>query len=74
MINEELDSFIVLASDGLFDVMTSQEVVSFIHEKLANAQEGDREILRNDMATIVAEEALERGTSDNITVLIIWIN
>lgn len=62
---EDGDSFIVLASDGLFDVMTSQEVVSFVTSKCAD----DREAV----ATRVAKEALKRGSSDNITVIVIWL-
>lgn len=33
-VQEENDEFIVLASDGLYDVMSSQGVVNFVHEKL----------------------------------------
>jgi hypothetical protein len=54
--------------------MTSQEVVSFIQEKITNTDVKSRELLQKNMAMFVAEEALERGTMDNITVLIVWIN
>jgi serine/threonine protein phosphatase PrpC len=34
---EEGDEFIVLGSDGLWDVMSSQEVVAFVHTTLQGA-------------------------------------
>lgn len=60
------DSFIVLASDGLFDVMSSQEVVSFVTLNCEGSPD-------EEAATRVAKEALKRGSSDNITVIIIWL-
>lgn len=73
-IDEHADSFLVLATDGLFDVMTSQEVVDFIRDTMTNAKEEERELVRKDLAKMVAEEALDRGSLDNITVLVMWIN
>ena len=73
-IDEHADSFLVLATDGLFDVMTSQEVVDFIRDTMTNAKEEERELVRKDVAKMVAEEALDRGSLDNITVLVMWIN
>ena len=73
IIDDDLDSFVVLATDGLFDVMTSQEVVSFIHEKIDDASIEQSEYIRKNMAKFVVEEALGLGTLDNITVLILWI-
>ena len=63
------DSFIVLASDGLFDVMSSQEVVSFVTLNC----EGSSPDAREEAATRVANEALKRGSNDNISVIILWL-
>ena len=71
-VDDDIDSFVLLASDGLFDVMTSQDVVSFIHEELANTKPEDHQYLRKNIAKLVADEALKRGTLDNITVLVLW--
>ena len=74
LIDEELDSFLVLATDGLYDVMSSQDVVTYIHDLMdKTTQPGRRQELRHDIAKYVAEEALRRGTADNVTVLILWI-
>jgi serine/threonine protein phosphatase PrpC len=64
----DIDEFIVLASDGLFDVMSSQEVVSFLHQKkVTNLQKQDA------LAKTLAEEAIRRGSLDNISVIIVWL-
>lgn len=72
--DDDADSFILLASDGLWDVMSSQEVVSYVHQVLDNTPKSHKDELRKSMAKDVAEEALRRGSSDNITVTIIWLN
>eukprot|EP00934_Nitzschia_sp_Nitz4_P002714 Nitzschia sp. Nitz4//scaffold4_size323378//243371//244525//NITZ4_000695-RA/size323378-snap-gene-0.469-mRNA-1//-1//CDS//3329553504//2704//frame0 len=75
-VTEENDEFIVLASDGLWDVMTSQEVVDFVNESLEPDEDEEECFMldkRKDMARIVANEALERGTADNVCVIIVWL-
>lgn len=74
LIDEDNDSFVLLATDGLFDVMSSQEVITFIHEMIDSTQPENLHELRRDIAKHVVDEALKRGTSDNVTVLIVWIN
>jgi serine/threonine protein phosphatase PrpC len=78
------DEFILLASDGLWDVMTSQEVVDYVHECLnphglqSEALSADelatfKHVQCKGMAKKVAQEALARGTSDNVCVLVVWL-
>lgn len=77
------DEFFLLASDGLWDVMTSQDVVSFVHKKMEKELqreqvnkddlEGYKLVLRRNMASFVAREALRRGTGDNVCVLMVWL-
>jgi serine/threonine protein phosphatase PrpC len=66
------DEFLVLATDGLWDVMSSSDVVAFVHALLEAAADdaGEREFIANS----VVEEALRRGSWDNITVIIVWLN
>lgn len=71
-VEEADDSFVLLATDGLFDVMTSQEVVSFVHQVLDCTPTLQNET-RTSMAKAVVEEALRRGSTDNVTVVIIWL-
>ena len=69
-VQEDVDEFILVASDGLWDVMDSQEAVDYVRSLHEHYLDGlDRDMI----ATSVVEEALRRGTYDNITVLIIWL-
>merc|ERR1712032_347210 len=73
----------LLASDGLWDVMTSQQVVDFVHEMLECPTQSVRtkkgkimltpEFRRRKMARFVAHEALERGSADNVCVILVWL-
>ncbi|EEC47961.1 predicted protein [Phaeodactylum tricornutum CCAP 1055/1] len=67
---DEADDFLVLATDGLWDVMTSSDVVAFIHALIEQGEDIDRD----PIAAMVVEEAIRRGSYDNITVLIVWLN
>jgi len=70
---QEEDEFVVLATDGLWDVMSSDDAVSYIRALLDNAVDDDS-IDRETIAGLVVEEALRRGSYDNITVVIVWLN
>lgn len=80
------DEFIVLASDGLWDVMSSQETVAYVHKRLnAPPKDGAAITCKEDLASLmylrrknmsrfVANEALRRGSGDNISVVIVWLS
>jgi len=80
---EDDDEFFLLASDGLWDVMTSQEVVDFVNEMLECPTQSVKtkkgkivltpEFRRKKMARFVAHEALERGSADNVCVILVWL-
>ncbi len=62
--SEEDTSFIILACDGLWDVFKDQEAVDFV---LARIHE------REVVAKYLVEEALKRGSTDNITVSVAFL-
>lgn len=64
------DDFLIVACDGLWDVMEDQEVVDFIRKYV---HENDTNNSRENVASIVIEEALKRGSTDNITVIVYWL-
>jgi serine/threonine protein phosphatase PrpC len=66
---EGVDDFVVLATDGLWDVMYSEDVVGYVHALL----EAGEDIAIDDIPGMLVEEALRRGSCDNITVLIVWL-
>ena len=80
-VKEEDDEFVLLASDGLWDVMESDEVVAFVHQRLAEElarvprddAESYKVVLRRNMAKFVAREAIRRGSADNVCVIMVWL-
>jgi serine/threonine protein phosphatase PrpC len=78
---ESQDDFVVLATDGLWDVMSSQQVIKFIHRHLESFDGGSalkpdyrRKALQGNMANLLVAEALRRGTMDNVTIVILWLH
>uniref|UniRef100_A0A7S2AVR4 PPM-type phosphatase domain-containing protein n=1 Tax=Octactis speculum TaxID=3111310 RepID=A0A7S2AVR4_9STRA len=77
--------FLVLATDGLWDVMSSEEAVAFVLNRLKHSEaigkEGDSDSYSDSegvrmgfwqqAATALTHEALVRGSSDNIGVCVI---
>ena len=58
------DSFIILGSDGLWDVISNQEAVQYVHDTVKHP----------DMcAKRLANEALTRGSQDNVTVIVAFL-
>ena len=82
------DEFIILASDGLWDVMDSEELVQFVKRKMEamknsgsqpSSAEGRKierrmkEVRRKNMSHKIVQEALRRGSVDNICVVVVWL-
>lgn len=67
-VQEETDEFIILATDGLWDVLESNEAVDLV-QKLV-----EQGLPRDQVATWIVEESIRRGTYDNVTVVIIWLD
>lgn len=59
-----LASFIVLACDGIWDVMTNEEVASFIIDHL-------NQIPFEDISSKLLDECLRRQSTDNMSLYII---
>lgn len=57
------DRFVVMASDGIWDVMSDTDVQELV---LANA-----ELPNDELANCVMQSALARGTRDNLSVLVV---
>merc|ERR1712039_385093 len=71
------DVFIVMASDGLWDVLDDQFVVDFVWDQLSSAhdsRQGPSEVLES-ASQLLVQTALERGSTDNLTcalLLLTW--
>jgi protein phosphatase 1L len=62
-------NFLVLASDGLWDVVSNENAVEIVANTL-NAEKGDAV----EAANKLTKEAYNRGSADNITCLIVRFN
>jgi protein phosphatase 1L len=60
------DKFIVMASDGLWDVLSNQDVVDFILYELAKQT-------KTSIAKKLVKYAFDKGSQDNITAIIIFL-
>ncbi|XP_074306799.1 protein kinase and PP2C-like domain-containing protein [Silene latifolia] len=58
------DEYLVMASDGLWDVMSNEEVVSIIRDTVKEP---------NMCSKRLATEAVQRGSKDNITVIVVFL-
>ncbi|KAK9289907.1 hypothetical protein L1049_008068 [Liquidambar formosana] len=58
------DEFLVMASDGLWDVVSNAEVVSIIRDTVKEPGMCSKRL---------ATEAAERGSKDNITVIVVFL-
>jgi serine/threonine protein phosphatase PrpC len=61
---EKGGDFVIVACDGLFDVLSNQQVVDLVYK-----WKGSKE----DVAKHLCKEAMARGSSDNITVIVSWL-
>mmetsp|Transcript_23812 Transcript_23812/g.52622 ORF Transcript_23812/g.52622 Transcript_23812/m.52622 type:complete len:506 (-) Transcript_23812:410-1927(-) len=64
----EGDQFVIVATDGLWDVMDSDDAVNYIKLTL------EAGVSKNRIAEEMVQEAMRLGTYDNVTVVIIWID
>lgn len=61
------DQFIVLGCDGLWDVMSCQDVINFIIHLIKTQGQQD------NIAEKLAEYAINKGSTDNITIIILFL-
>lgn len=67
---ESLPCFIILASDGLWDVMGNQEAVDLAWQVIEGNNSGTA---YQEAAEVLTQEAYVRGSSDNIGVCVVAI-
>ncbi|KAK7406055.1 hypothetical protein VNO78_07671 [Psophocarpus tetragonolobus] len=76
----ERDEFVVVASDGLWDVVSNKFVCEVVrgclHGKMKTNLKDDSSVLSyaTQAASLLAELAMARGSKDNITVIVILLN
>ncbi|KAL9657544.1 hypothetical protein ABK040_000971 [Willaertia magna] len=68
--NEEL-SFAVIACDGLFDVMTSKEVIDFIRKELKKCEEVNVKSLEKVIKDLIEKAIHEYNSYDNVSITLV---
>jgi serine/threonine protein phosphatase PrpC len=64
------DKFMVIACDGLYDVLDNQTIVNFILNQCYDLKTGMRTTTK--IAKKLAEYAISKGSMDNITVIVVF--
>eukprot|EP01094_Clydonella_sp_ATCC50884_P009018 TRINITY_DN18550_c0_g1_i1.p1 TRINITY_DN18550_c0_g1~~TRINITY_DN18550_c0_g1_i1.p1 ORF type:complete len:409 (-),score=151.89 TRINITY_DN18550_c0_g1_i1:658-1884(-) len=62
------DEFMVLATDGLWDVFSNQQACDFVRKFYNGSSRTDPE----EVADLLVNEALKQGSLDNVTALIVY--
>ncbi len=67
---EDCDEFVVVACDGLWDVISDQETVDLVREWTKGMTDDEK---KEKIADMLIQEALKRGSTDNISVIVGWL-
>ncbi len=72
------DGFIVIASDGLYDVMSNEETCRFVVKGLSHIAAranglGESRLALQAVANKLVQFALSKGSQDNITAIIVLL-
>jgi len=59
------DEFLVIACDGIWDVMSNQQVLEFVHKELTIRED------RGQICDNLIEECFQRGSRDNMSVVLV---
>lgn len=72
------EKFIIMACDGVWDVLNNQDVVDYVLDKYAHLKTTNRNLTNlkakseNNIAQKLAEYAIEKKSTDNISITIIF--
>ncbi|EDO44137.1 predicted protein, partial [Nematostella vectensis] len=59
--------FVILACDGLWDTVKPEQAIKLVKEHIASGND------RCDVAKVLVDEAKQEGSSDNISVLVVFL-
>ena len=64
-----IDEFLVLACDGVWDVMSFEEVCDYVYSHIRKKPSRDLKYIADE----IVDMCLSKGSADNITIIIIDI-
>ena len=68
------DRFMILACDGFWDVFDNQDAVNLVLELSYDLKKGKKNNIKFNIAKVLANAALEKGSTDNITEVVVFLN
>ena len=71
--DHEADAYLVLACDGVWDVMSNEEVAEFVVESIREYRTADKAVLPA-VADRVLARCLELGSTDNMSIVIVALS
>lgn len=71
---EKNDKFIIMACDGIWDVLSNHDAVNFILNECYDESFQNRIKKNVNIARKLAEYALFKGSTDNLTIIIIFLD
>ena len=69
-INRNIDEFIVIGCDGLFEAFSNQEIVKFVRDRLKRMRITEQDPQRV-IKDIITEAVHTRRTGDNVSAILI---
>ncbi|RWS12704.1 mucin-17-like isoform X1 [Dinothrombium tinctorium] len=67
------EDFIIMACDGLWDQITPEEATTIVYQHLAENNESNLNEVAENIAQILTENAKKEGSTDNITVIVLFL-
>ena len=64
----------ILACDGLWDVLDNQEVANIVLSEYYDITTGKKLNVKKNIAKQLAETAIQKGSTDNVTVLVVFFD
>lgn len=62
------EEYLILACDGLWDTISPPDVIKIVQKHLENGG------ARCQVSKILADRAISEGSTDNITVIVVFLN
>ena len=71
---DKRDKFLIVACDGLWDAFENQQAVNFVLKALNGIKtiKNNNKNVNNNIAFLLAQEAIKRGSRDNVSVILVF--
>jgi serine/threonine protein phosphatase PrpC len=68
------DKFVILACDGLWDVISNQDAINYVLDNCYDINKNQRINKKVNIAKKLADLAIEKKSGDNVTVLVVFFD